>query len=82
MPTHYEVDGTTLTQVINHRDGAYEYGVTADPFWMGLAIRACIKVRCYNWMPRTVRRQFLHGSVTPAVTSFLRAWFCSKTWIC
>ena len=34
VPTHFEVNGTTLTQVIKHRGGTWEYGITADPsFW-------------------------------------------------
>jgi len=33
VPTHYEVDGTTLTQVVEHKDGSYSYGITADPHW-------------------------------------------------
>ncbi len=31
VPTHYEVSGTTLTQVVSHRDGSYAYGIVADP---------------------------------------------------
>lgn len=82
VPTRYEVDGTTLTQVVDHRSGAFEYGITADPVWLALAIRACMAVRCYNWMAGYVQRQFLHGHITVAVTAFLRAWFCKQTWIC
>jgi hypothetical protein len=34
IPTHYEVDGTTLTQVVEHRGGDYAYPIVADPsFW-------------------------------------------------
>lgn len=31
VSTHYEVDGSTLTQVVNHTDKAYAYPVVADP---------------------------------------------------
>ena len=31
VPTHYEVEGSTLTQVVSHRQGEYAYPVTADP---------------------------------------------------
>jgi len=82
VATHYEVDGTTLTQVVSHRAGRVEYGVVADPFWFGLAIKACMKVKCYNWMPATIRRQFLYAPQNPAVTAWLRAWFCGSTWFC
>jgi hypothetical protein len=33
VPTHYEIDGTTLVQVIDHRGGDWQYGITADPNW-------------------------------------------------
>lgn len=33
VPTRYEIDGTTLTQVVNHRAGTYVYGIVADPWW-------------------------------------------------
>lgn len=82
VPTYFEVDGTTLTQVIPHRGTDVAYGVTADPIWLGLAIRACIKVRCYNWMPGFVRTEFLNGHITASVRAFLAGWFCRKTFIC
>ncbi|WP_229053400.1 hypothetical protein [Aeromicrobium sp. Leaf350] len=31
VPTHYVVSDTTLTQVVEHRDGNFVYGITADP---------------------------------------------------
>lgn len=33
VPTHYEIDGTTLYQVIGHHAGNYQYGIVADPWW-------------------------------------------------
>jgi hypothetical protein len=33
VPTHYEVDGTTLTQVVEHKAGDFTFGITADPKW-------------------------------------------------
>lgn len=33
VPTHYEVNGTTLTQVVEHHAGTYAYGIVADPWW-------------------------------------------------
>ena len=82
VATHFEVDGRTLVQIVKHRTRAFAYGVTADPFWLGLAIRACLAVRCYRWMPGYLQRQFLDGHITPAVAAFLRSWFCARTWIC
>jgi hypothetical protein len=34
VPTRFETDGSTLTQVIEHALGNYVYPVTADPFWI------------------------------------------------
>lgn len=38
VPTHYEVNGTILTQVVEHTDRDWAYGITADPsflWWLG-----------------------------------------------
>lgn len=34
VPTHYEVDGTVLTQVVQHREKDYAYPIVADPSWV------------------------------------------------
>ena len=33
VPTHYEISGTTLTQVVEHKAGDFAYGIVADPWW-------------------------------------------------
>ncbi|MDO4888012.1 MAG: hypothetical protein Q3979_04820 [Actinomycetaceae bacterium] len=33
VPTHFEADGSTLTQVVEHRQADVAYPVTADPDW-------------------------------------------------
>ena len=41
VPTSYEINGTNLTQVVDHRTGAFTYPVTADPWarhWWGISI--------------------------------------------
>lgn len=55
---------------------------SSSAVWLGVAIRACQAVRCYRWWPKKVAREFQYGHITPAVKAFLRAWFCSKTFIC
>lgn len=35
VPTRFEVDGLTLTQVVEHRGGDFQYGIVADPAWNG-----------------------------------------------
>jgi hypothetical protein len=36
VPTYYEVDGLTLTQVVEHTEGDFEYPIAADPsYYLG-----------------------------------------------
>lgn len=44
VPTHFEVRGTTLTQVVEHRAGNYTYGIVADPnfLWWAKNITKCV----------------------------------------
>lgn len=44
VPTRYEVEGTTLRQVVDHQSGDVAYPVTADPVWtvvIAAAARSC-----------------------------------------
>lgn len=82
VPTYFEVNGTTLTQVILHRSADVAYGVTADPIWLYPALRACMAVRCYNWMPNLIRGQLLAGHMTSGVVYAVRQFFCARTWLC
>lgn len=33
VPTHFEVEGNVLTQVVEHKSGNYAYPIVADPSW-------------------------------------------------
>jgi hypothetical protein len=33
VPTHFELRGKTLVQIVNHVGGGFEYPITADPQW-------------------------------------------------
>lgn len=33
VPTHFEVQGNVLTQVVEHKSGNFAYPITADPSW-------------------------------------------------
>ncbi|CAG7844941.1 hypothetical protein USB125703_01194 [Pseudoclavibacter triregionum] len=33
VPTHYEVEGNLITQVVDHASSTYAYPIVADPFW-------------------------------------------------
>jgi hypothetical protein len=37
VPTHYEVRGNTLVQVVDHLDADYAYGIVVDPEWFDVA---------------------------------------------
>lgn len=37
VPTKYELDGSSLVQVVDHQDEGYSYPIVADP-WMGAAL--------------------------------------------
>lgn len=47
IPPHYEVDGMTVTQVVEHLHGSVSYPVVADP-WMGIRLFQRIYVDRYN----------------------------------
>lgn len=34
VPTYYRVAGTTLTQIVKHRNGDFRYGIVADPTFL------------------------------------------------
>jgi len=45
VPTHYDVSGTTLIQVVEHRGKGFSYGIVADPsIWQILKCTAAITV--------------------------------------
>lgn len=46
VPTHYEVKGATLYQVVEHTSADFEYGVVADPsvFSCDLGLSTCVKL--------------------------------------
>jgi hypothetical protein len=83
VPTHFEVQGTTLIQVVNHQGGNYAYGITADPLWLApIAIRACVALRCWQWMPRLVLSAWRVNPYGPVVTGWIRERICPRTRLC
>ncbi|BBE21334.1 hypothetical protein MN0502_02170 [Arthrobacter sp. MN05-02] len=43
VPTHYEIAGNTLTQVVDHTSaGSVAYPVVADPVWIPAAVYRCL----------------------------------------
>jgi len=49
FPTHYEIDGSTLTQVVDHRGKNIAYPLVADP-WLGLEL-----ISHTSWSGNTLR---------------------------
>lgn len=83
VPTHFEIDGTTLTQVVQHRGGNYAYGITADPAWFAVvAVRACLALRCYRWMSNFMLRQWHANPYGPVVIGWIKAEICPRTRLC
>lgn len=83
VPTHFEIEGTTLTQVVEHRSGTYAYGITADPAWFAVvAVRACLALRCYRWMPNFVLRQWHANPYGPVVIGWIKGAICPRTRLC
>jgi hypothetical protein len=37
VPTHFRISGDTLTQIVDHKDGNFQYPIIADP-WLGVAL--------------------------------------------
>lgn len=60
VATHYEIEGTTLVQVIKHVGTGVEYGVTADPWWIPTAV---VIGRCYI---NTICRRIMWSKGTQA----------------
>ncbi len=52
LPTHYEIDGATLTQVVEH-DSSFTYPVTADP-WAGINLFGHVHKGTYRTHPMVV----------------------------
>jgi hypothetical protein len=50
VPTHYEVQGATITQVVEHH-ASYTYPIVADP-WIGINLFKSITVDKYKSQPR------------------------------
>lgn len=51
VPTRFEVSGTSVTQIVEHRSEEYSYPIVADP-WIGIALFSRITVDSYNSQPR------------------------------
>lgn len=62
VATHYEIEGTALVQVINHRDGVYDYAITADPWWLpAWATLAYIRCQTHRYCRHLMNKNFWKG---------------------
>ena len=48
VPTHFETDGATLTQIVEHTAGDYNYPLQADPFWIVAAVANAVRAAAYG----------------------------------
>jgi len=90
VPTRYEVEDGKLVQYVSHRQGGVQYGVTADPLWipLALAVRACVQVRCYYRFTSHPTVVWLSSQPADKVARWLiraggaaqgvRNWYCSQ----
>jgi hypothetical protein len=51
VPTRYEINGLTITQVVEHNGANFTYPIVADP-WLGVALFSRITVDTYRSQPR------------------------------
>jgi hypothetical protein len=51
VPTHYEIAGNTLTQVVEHKSSSFRYPIVADPY-LGQALISRVDVGSENGKPR------------------------------
>jgi hypothetical protein len=48
VPTHYEINGTKLIQVVEHTGSDFAYPIVADP-WLGIALYGAISLNYYSY---------------------------------
>lgn len=53
VPTHYEVDGSTITQVVEHQKSDFTYPIVADP-WLGTNLFSSIYLASWTYAAQPV----------------------------
>lgn len=53
VPTHYEVNGNTVTQVVEHKTQKFAYPIVADP-WLGLNLFSSIALASWVYLNQPV----------------------------
>lgn len=53
VPTHYEVDGSEITQVVEHPSAEYEYPIVADP-WLGTNLFSSVYLASWTYSAQPV----------------------------
>lgn len=66
VPTYYEANGTTLTQVVDHAGGNYAYPITADPRWISRTWYGAVVVH----YTRAETYDLAHGATLGSVLGF------------
>lgn len=67
VPIRYEIDGTTVTQVIEHTGDEVVHPVTADP-WLGIDLFSETSVDDYEGDIRVNAQKSVWGQVNPTPT--------------
>lgn len=53
VPSHFEVSGTTITQVVDHQSGAFSYPIVADP-WLGINLFSSVYLAPWTYLSQPV----------------------------
>lgn len=69
VPTRFTTDGTSLTQVVDHRGGGHAYPIVADPVWLVGA--ALIAYGILRWALGLCGLGYLSGA---AAEAFFHGW--------
>lgn len=93
VPTHYETDGKSLTQVVEHNTGNYAYPVVADPsFWgfvgcilgtglpIGLAIAVAYAPNTWGAMFSVLRAMNMQPMNATRYTNMVWGWCRKAIW--
>ncbi len=64
VPTRFEVEGTTVVQVVEHRGGDLAYGITADPWWNPFSWSIWRSGRHERWLASSADAEPEHSKTT------------------
>ncbi|NQX12280.1 hypothetical protein HQQ80_11635 [Microbacteriaceae bacterium VKM Ac-2855] len=79
VPTHYEVDGVDLVQVVDHSATSISYPVTADP-WLGINLFDRMSTTTDQGQPRYMLYRSAWGAANSASPGTSQSIFLNAGW--